>query len=315
MKALGTLLLYLSTCSILVAQTPVNFDVMKLLPRIPPPPATVKAAFASVTVEEGTGSTRCSAAKLFESVEEDLNKIEQMFKSQKPSTEGALPPGVSPEMMKKAQDPEFKKKMKSMSREEKMKMAMEMMGSGTPGATVPLEEPPAVKSALDERMKLAAGETEEFQRRVKEQQEEGQAVADYSKGHADIGNWTSGEIDKLPSLSSGEMSYHDPAKMKAIRLKGADKHIALADRRLIQISKSWEAELKRVKARFSLFSEKLVAANFAAEAKNFSTKKLLADQQIIVAERVAALAKISRAAFEEAASWQAIRTKIELDQY
>jgi hypothetical protein len=314
MKALGALLLHLLACSIMVAQTPVSFDLMAILPKIPTPPSSVKEAFAKVIVDSGTGSATCSAAKLFESVESDLNKMEAMFKSQPPVAEGTLPPGVSPEMMQKAQDPEFKKKMKSMSREEKMKMAMEMMGSGATAAPVIAEESPEVKSALEARMKLAGEESEEFQRRIREQQEQTKAATEYSKAHADIDAWTTGEISKLPSLSSGEMSYHDPVKVKAVSLKGADKHIALAEKRLPQITKSWQAELNRVKTRYAPFCEKLVAAKYASDAKNYSTKKLLADQQIIVLGRVATLEKELRTAYEEAASWLAMRKKIEQEQ-
>jgi hypothetical protein len=315
MKTLGILVMPLLACSILLAQTPVKFDLMKVLANIPAPPATVKDAFARVLTEESDGVIKCSAARLFAGVESDLSKVDEMYKSQPKPDASTVVPGMSPEMAQKAQDPEFKKRMKKMSKEEKMKMAMEMMGSGTPAAPVLEIEPPAVESAKAERMKLNMDELKEFQQAADEQQKETQQAIEDGKAHTAIDAWTEAEIEKLPLLSSGEMSYRDPANVKAIRLKGADKHIALADMQIPRMAKTWQDAVMHLKTRFTPFYAKLIAADYASEAKNYSTKKILADAQIAVFTRVGALAKQSRNIHEEAASWLAARKNIEREAH
>ncbi len=115
------------------AQVPVKKDLMQILAKIPPPPASVREAFAKLSCEERNGSVNCSAATLFESADVALKDVEDAYKAQGKAGNAPLPPGVSPEMARKAQDPEMKKKMKGMSKEEKMKMAMEMMDNGSEG--------------------------------------------------------------------------------------------------------------------------------------------------------------------------------------
>jgi len=184
------------------------------------------------------------------------------------------------------------------------------MGS-SPTTPVVQEEPAAIQAVNEERMKLASSEGAEFQKGVDEHNQQMRLATEYATSHADVVKWIDAEIEKLPLLSSGEMSYRDPAKVKAVRLKGADRHIALADKHLPQVIKSWQEGLASITSRFSAFYDNLIAADYASEAKNYATKKALADAQIMVLARVGAAAKMSRDAYEEAASWAAKRKMIE----
>ena len=310
MKTIAALLAFLAIACASHAQVPVKRDLMQILEKIPPPPANVREAYAKLTCDESSGTLKCSASKYFEGVDAALKDFDDAFKAQPKGMNAPLPPGVSPEMAKKSQDPEMKKKMKGMSKEEKMKMAMEMMGSA-PATPVLEVDPPPVRSALDEWQKVYNGLQTEVQRGMTEQQEELKVGQAETKAHGDIGAWEKAEIDKLPQISSGEMSAPDPAKVKAVQLKAADKHIALVDKRLVQIRQSWSESLKRTKTRFTPFHERLVAADYASASKNFSTLKVLSDAQLIILNDITSLVQHSRAAYEDTGRWLAVRKTIE----
>jgi hypothetical protein len=311
MRNIAILVVLSTVIFTLSAQVPVKKDLIQMLENIPPPPATVKDAFAKINTIDESGVLKCSADKLFRSIEEDVKGVEAEFKAQPRPDASSVVPGLSPENTKKMSDPEMKKKMKSMSKEEKMKMAMEMMNSMSPGTPAAETDPPSVRTALDEWQNVYNDTQNEFQRSVAEQQEETKSIEEYKKSHSEIDTWEAAEIAKLPQISSGEMSAPDPMKVKEVKLKSADKHISVANKRLKQILPQWRASADHAKARYSAFYQKLVAADYAAESKNFSTKKILADAQISIMQLVVRQMKQSRKAWEESASWQARRVSIE----
>jgi hypothetical protein len=284
---------------------------MQMLENIPPPPATVKDAFAKVIMNNKYGELKCSAEKLFNPIEQDVKGVEAEFAAQpKPGADSVIP-GISPENAKKMNDPEMKKKMKTMSKEEKMKMAMEMMKSMPPGGPVTEIDSPSVRAAFDEWQKIYNDTQNEFQRSVNEQQEEAALIEEYRKSHSEIDSTETAEIAKLPQISSGEMSAPDPVKVKEVKLKSADRHIAIANKRLKTILPQWRASVDHAKARYTVFYQKLAAANYAVDSKNFSIKKVLADAQLTILVTIGRQIKQSRTAWEESASWQARRVSIE----
>ena len=308
-KILTTLLIVIGTFS---AQTPIKKDLMKTLESIPSPPASVKDAFAKIGADCEDGSTECSAEKVFKPVEQETKEFEEQFEAQAKATLGSGVPGSPSATMTKEEKAEMKKKMKSMTKEEKMKMAMEMsknMPAGGGSAVVP--DPPPIRAALDEWQKVYNETQKEFQRSSDILQEENKLIEEYKKSQSEIDTWESDEISKLPRISSGEMDAPDPAKVKQVKLKAADKHIALADKRLRQIQSRWQTELGHVKARYTVFYQKLIAADYAVDSKNFSTKKVLSDAQLTVLESIRHQVKQSRNSWEESASWQAKRKNIE----
>ena len=309
MKTLVTILLVITVASVLSAQAPVKKDLMQMLEKIPAPPTSVKDAYANVTTGADNTATKCSAEKLFKAIEEEARAVETEYVAQQKAGPGATMPGMSQADGKK-NDPEMKKKMKSMTKEERMKMAMEMMKSTpAPGGATAMDPPP-IREALDEWQLIYNDSQNEFQRSAAEQQEELKLADAYKKSHADVDSWETAEIAKLPRTSSGEMSAPDPAQVKAVRLKGAYKHIGVAEKRLEQVRSRWQASLDRAKSKYGTFYKKLIAADYAIESKNFSTKKILSDAQMTILKNVQHHISVSRDSWEESASWQARRAAL-----
>jgi hypothetical protein len=298
--------------SLLTAQVPVKQDLIKMLEAVPAPPASSKDAFAKVAVADAEGNITCSAAKLFAITDQQLKSFEDIYTMQAKAAMGANPNGVPDGMPGAGMTEADAKKIKSMTKEQKIAMAMAM--AGTMNQQVQME-PPAVKAAQEAWMAVYAQTQEEFQRGVAMQQEEGQLQREYDQAHAELDSLQALEISKLPQLSTGEMNYADPVLLKAVKLKYADKHIAVADKRLVQIGTRWQAEVTRIKTRNADFLKKLAACGYAEEAKNFSTKKILSDGQMTVMTAMMTQVELSRNAWEESAGWQERKKRIVEDKY
>jgi hypothetical protein len=309
MRVAAILILSVLIIAIGFAQKPIAKDILKIADQIPSPPKDVAAAFAKCGSDKEDGDGKCSPVVPFAAFDKSTQEVNDAFVAQGKSDDGPLPPGVSPEMMKKAKDPEMQKKMKKMSKEEKMKMAMQMMETMQTPAITP--DPPAVRAALDEWQKIYNTLGESATTAGAEQQAEiDRATAD-EKTHQEIADAEQKEIDKLPYYSSGEMSAHDPAQVKAVRLKAAEKHIALANSKQPELKKRWDATLAAVRTKYGHFQQKLAAAQYAVESKNYSTLKVLADAQLIMMKDIAQIAGVSRAAWEKSASWGAHKQYIQ----
>ena len=295
-------ILFSVNLSTLMAQTTVKIDLMKILEQQPQPPATSKEALAKVTVSEENGNMTYSAAIIFASTDGQISQIEAEYAAQPKASPGNIPTG--------SMSSSDRKKMKGMSKEEKMKMAMEMMQTMPGGAPVAEMEPPAIRAALDEWQKIYNDTQQEFQRAVVKQQEEAKLADQYQKAHAEVDSWQAAEVAKLPRISSGETSAPDQLMLKAVNLKAADKHIAVADKRLEQIRARWQTSVEQTKVRYSAFYKKLVAANYAADSKNFSTRKILSDAQMMILSSIKGQIEQSRSAWVESASWQGRKKQI-----
>ncbi|HEY6952560.1 MAG TPA: hypothetical protein VI758_09130 [Bacteroidota bacterium] len=311
MKTLTIVVAFITVVSFLSAQVPVKKDLMQMFEKIPAPPATAKDAFTKIIAGGGLASPKCSAEKLFSAIEKETKDFEAEYVAQAKAGPGSNAPGMSQENANKMNDPEMRKKMKKMTKEERMQMAAEMMKSMPTPGTAQAMDPPLIRAALDEWQLIYNDTQNEFQRSAAEQQEELKLVEEYMKSHAAIETWETAEIAKLPQISSGEMSAPDPAKVKQVKLKSAVKHIALADKRLEVIQSRWRASLDRAKTKYGTFHKKLVAADYAVDSKNFSTKKVLSDAQMTILKIVQHHIVLSRESWEESASWQAKRIRIE----
>jgi len=304
-------LLFSLTTAHLTAQAPVKQDLIKMLETVPAPPASSKDAFVKVAVPEAAGNIICSAAKLFAVTDQQLKSFEDTYTEQAKAAmvgmPGSMPGGGT---MTEADA----KKIQSMTKEQKIAMAMAMAGS-MPGGTAAQMEPPAVKAAQEAWMVIYAQTQEEHQRGVAMQQEEMKLGNEYGRAHAELDSLQAVEINKLPQLSTGEMNYRDPVLVKAVKLKFADKHIAVADKRLAQIGTRWQAEVTRIKTRNADFLKKLAACGYAAGAKNFSTKKILSDGQMTVMTAIVTQVELSRHAWEESAGWQGLKKRIAENKY
>ena len=294
--------------SLLTAQVPVKQDIMKMLEAVPAPPASSKDAFVKAAVTDAEDNITYSAAKLFAVTDQQLKSFEDTYTEQAKAAMVANPNGVPAGMPGAGMTEADAKRIQSMTKEQKIAMAMAM--AGTMNQQVQME-PPAVKAAQEAWMVIYAQTQEEFQRGVERQQEEGKLQREYDQAHAELDSLQAVEINKLPQLSTGEMSYRDPVLVKAIKLKFADKHIAVADKRLAQIGTRWQAEVARIKTRNADFLKKLAACGYAEAAKNFSTKKILFDGQMTVVTAIVTQGELSRHAWEESAAWQGRKKRIE----
>lgn len=308
------ILLVCAVATPLFAQSPVKQDILKVMAEIPAPPASPQDAFDRVTVDLAASPAAVSAAELFAGVEGQLKAAEDAYKAQEPSVTAAVPPGMGGDMARMASDPEFRKKMKTMTKEEKARMAMAMASSASAGGTPAVSpEPPAVQSAFNEWQKLAMDMQAEFDRGVQRQQAAVAANEADRKAHDEIAAWERDAIGALPQISSGEMSAPDPAAVKAVRLKAADKHLAVAQQRLAAFGKAWPAVGDHVRSRYGAFHAKLVACDYASASPNFSTRKILSDGQMILLKEIAADAQQVRDEYESAAKWVAHRKAVEAD--
>jgi hypothetical protein len=307
MKTAATSAALLMAASSLFGQGVVKKDLLEMMGRVPPPPVSVKEAFGKVAIAQG-GAGRWSAEKVYGAIEKEVKDVEAAI-GERMKPVGEVAPGVSADMAKTMQDPEMRKKMKKMSREEKMNMAMEMMKSA--GKPAVESDPPAVRSVLEEWRKVQSHTVEEFQRGVEAQRREIGVREEGQKAHAEIDRLAQAEINKLPQISSGEMSAPDPAKVKAVKLRANEKHIALSEKQLREAGERWRASFAQTKGKFSEFYAKLMAADYASGTSAYPTIKVLSDAQLMFLKEIDALIALSRQATEESARWLAQRGEIE----
>jgi|GEM_PF-2101153 hypothetical protein len=292
------------------AQSPVKQDLLKIMEAVPAPPASSKDAFTKTGSSDADGNITCSAAKVFSAADQQMKGFEDTYVEQAKASVG-IPAGMSGGMPGGMTEADAKK-MQNMTKEQKMAMAMAMAGQMSQPVQM---EPPAIKAAQEAWQVLYGQTQEEFQRGVEMQQEEMNLGIEYERAHGELDSLRAVEIMKLPQISSGEMSAPDPVQLKAVKLKYADKHIALADKRLVQISARWKAEMDRIKTRNADFLKKLQACGYAEAARNFSTKKILSDGQMQVFKAMVTQVELSRQAWEESAGWQARKKQIEEEKY
>ena len=311
-KLLVLAILFGTTVASLTAQAPVKQDLIKMLEAVPAPPASSKDAFAKVSVTDAEGNITYSAAKLFAVTDQQLKDFENTYTEQAKAAMGANPNGIPAGMPGAGMTEADAKRIQSMTKEQKIAMAMAM--AGTMNQPVQME-PPAIKAAQEAWQVLYGQTLEEHQRGVEMQQEEGKLQREYEQAHNELDSLQAIEIGKLPQLSTGEMSYADPVLLKAVKVKYADKHIALADKRLAQIGTRWQAEVTRIKTRNADFLKKLAACGYAAGAKNFSTKKILSDGQMSVMTAIMTQVELSRRAWEESASWHGLKKRAVEEKY
>lgn len=297
--------------SLLTAQVPVKQDLIKMLEAVPAPPASSSDAFAKVAVTDAEGNISCNAAKVFENTDKQLKDFEDTYTAQAEAAMGANPNGIPAGMPGAGMTEADTKRIQSMTKEQKIAMAMAMAGT----MNKIQEEPPLIKAAQEAWMKIYGQTQEEFQRGVEMQQEELKLGIEYDRAQAELDSLQALEIMKLPQISSGEMSAPDPVLLKAVKLKFADKHIAVADKRLAQIGTRWQAEVARIKTRNADFLKKLAACSYAAGAKNYSTKKILSDGQMSVVTAMVTQVELSRRAWEESAGWQGLKKRIVEEKY
>jgi hypothetical protein len=128
-------------------------------------------------------------------------------------------------------------KIKKMSKEEKIKMAMDMMKNmSTPQIQLESDEVKDTFAKENELNQFASGQLQEQMSNYKAKTDHDKEVTDK---HTGITDWEKTEIAKLPRISSVEMGEPDLKEVKKVNLEAADKHIKIADDELKYISWKW----------------------------------------------------------------------------
>jgi hypothetical protein len=304
---IGLLILLIILFSIPVsAQKPVKTDLIPYFEQVSVPPKSCKDAFDKGICKTDNGVFQCNAKKLFDELMTKLDNITKEIYS--------APAFISVNDQSKIAN-EIKKKggadkIKKMSKEDKMKMAMEMMKNiDIPNTYLETEE---VKDAFAKESEL----NQFMSAQVQEQMNNYKAKADHDKEvedkHNGINEWENTEIAKLPRISSGEMAEPDPKEVKRVKLDAADKHIKIADEELTYISGKWAESKDKYKLNTIPFCQSLAKCNYGETVQNKSWANLFGTGQSFVVTLISELIKESEGAYNYGAKYYAERQRIEL---
>lgn len=300
------LLAVLLVPALLTAQELPRMNILDLYKQIPKPPATAEEAFkqceATWNGDVVTLSTEHRYATITQKLDALTKEIEQVtMKCNAPQMNAVQ--GMDMEAMKK--------KMESMSDDEKIQMAMELSKTMNTGGGALEPESKAVNAATEEYFKLSEGISDAMQKNQKDQESIAALRANADKKHNDIEEWERTEESKLPQVSGGEMSAPEPKALKALRIKSADKHIAVENDFLAAAGKTWQSTCSTEVQRFTKFQQGLLATHYGNDAKNTATKRELLNGETLMITPLGGLIGTSEAQTKDAATWYALRLKAE----
>jgi hypothetical protein len=293
-----------------IAQKPIKTDLLPFFEKVVPPPITAKYAFEKTySKTDEYGNIVCDSDKLFKPLKDQL---EMFIKEINASTlQDNMPSQDQMDMAKQMQDPKFREKIKNMSKEEKMKWAMEMAKNNMPKATV---ETPEVVKAFKDASELTQATSNDVQKISSTYQIEIEHQKMLEQKHKEIDDWEIAEIDKLPNFSTGEMSYKDPKSVKAVKLKASDKHIAVVDEELKSIDTTWANLKTKYKTRCSPFNESLAKCRYGEDAKTKGWIQVFANAQQLIINNVIDLLTQSQKSFNDAAPYYTRKVKLDKEK-
>jgi hypothetical protein len=306
-KILLVLFLFTTSC---LAQKPIKTDLIPFFEKVTPPPVTAKDAYDKTFIKfDEYENPVCNPEILFKSLSDQLEVFGKEIN--KTTIQDNIPTQDQMDMAKQMQDPKFKEKLKNMSKEEKMKWAMEMAKGNMPKATT---ETPEVIKAFKDAGDLTQAVSSDFQKSSVNYQIEIDHQKTLEQKHSEINDWEKAEIDKLPNFSTGEMSYKDPQSLKSVKLKAAEKHIIVVNEELKSFAGKW-AELKnKYKLRCSPYNESLAKCNYGEDAKTKGWIQVFANAQQLIINYVIDLIAQSKKAYETAAPYFANKVRIEKEK-
>ena len=208
-------------------------------------------------------------------------------------------------MMKKMQDPEYQKKMKNMSDEEKMKMAMEMQAAYAPQTGVMKPEPRSVIEVEKEMSKLSETNAGDLQNINAIAQAEARHQQELEAQHKAVDDWETAEMKNLPIIHTGGEGGDepDPKAVFALKVNVCKKHIAVVDEELKQTGKVWaDAKAKRI-ALYTPYEKGLEKIHYGDDAKNLITRQTLSSGQTLMIGSITNLIQGSQEAFNSALDW------------
>jgi len=291
-----------------LGQEMIKVNVLGLYDRVPLPPASVQAAYERHECKVENTYLRCYLDKFYKPIIDEQNMLGQQFEKL-----NLVLNAPAPASLQQMDPEEIRKKMESMSVEEKMQFAMAMtqqMGLGPKALTPESEDVIAAQeeyAKLNERFALDMQNTEA---RYKKQTDLKQAR---ERKHEEVNAWYTAEHKKIPLVSYDEAGrYPEPKAEYALKQAAMDKHFTVENEYLQALLKYWPEEINYLKTLYTPFQQKLAAINYGEDAENIETKRLLVGGQTSMLGSVEALIKLSRAATEEAVKWQL--GKIELEK-
>ncbi len=283
---------------IALSQQPVKVNLLEYFDKVPPPPTTVKEAYEKCGCDTPNRQGDCTADSLFKSLTDYLGKVQLDIATPATGTQGDL--------MRKMQDPAFQEKMKTMTEDEKMKLAMEIQAENTAMVTGPMKpEPRAVTVALQEMGKLNETNANDLQNLNVRVQAEMQHQQEIEAKHNAVNDWESAEIKKLPIINSGGESegWPDPKAVYGVKINAFKKHFAIVEAELASTGKSWGEQRTKSKQLFTPYETSLEKIHYGDDAKNKITKTNLSSGQTLMIGSITNLILGSQKAYSDAASW------------
>lgn len=271
----------------------VRVNILDLYDQLPPPPATVQEAHALADCAVQPG---CSVRQFEEKLADITRQVEILLAAL------SLQPGVNP--MQNLNPEELQRKLLSMSREEQIKLAMEMSRQ----AVVPIvPEPAPVGAAVDEMVKIQeqVGNEGGFAWIANK---EAELRKELERKHREVAQWEKGERDRIlkEDVAGGREEWH------AVAVTAVERYIAAEQGYQQALQSVWREEITREKARFAAFQQRFAAIRHGQDAVNTSTTyNLVGVQQMMLTVAASFFDTSRRAAQSGATLW--VR-KLELDQ-
>jgi hypothetical protein len=298
MKSLITVLAMLFVSAIALSQQPAKVNLLGYFDKVPVPPTTVKEAYDKCGCNVPNRQGDCTADSLFKNLTDDLGKIQIDISTPATGTQGDL--------MRKMQDPEFQKKMETMSDDEKMKLAMQIQAENTAMVTGPMKpEPQAVIAVLKETGNITETNANEAQNLNVTVQAEMQHQQEVEAKHNAVNDWEEAAIKKLPVIHTGGEGGDepDPKAVLAVKANAFKKHFAIVETELARTGKSWAEQRTKSKLLFTPYEQGLEKIHYGDDAKNKITKQNLSTGQTFMIGSITNLIAGSQKAFNEAAGW------------
>ena len=256
-----------------------------LLAGLTPVPASSQEAFSKCVMDKE------NALNVNSSVKSVTDKLDAFLK------ENVIPymsaPGSQANM---PQNMPTKEQIKKMTREEKIALAMKMQAE--------MNNPPAPKNtaAWAKTIELNNKFTELFSKDPLTNKLMDVEMR-YNPQHDRINDETNASVDKCPVLSSGEMSAPDEKCVKAKKLAGVDKHIALAAKELGELRTLLAWHTGRIKDLLVELDQLMKEVNYGDAEDDEQSKTMLNQVQGLALQQLSQMQGVSQNAYINAAQW------------
>jgi len=281
-----------------LCQQPVKINLLEVFDKVPAPPKTVKEAYDKCGCATPNRTGDCTADSLFKGLMDYLAKVQMDIST--PST------GTQGDLMRKMQDPAFQEKMKTMSEDEKMKLAMQIQAENAAMVSGPMKpEPQAVIAVMIQLGTLNETNGRSMQNLSSEVQAEAKHKQEVEAKQNSVDEWETAEIKKLPIINQGGESggEPDPKAVYSVKMNAFKKHFAIVEEDLARTGKSWEEQRVKSKQLFSPYEQGLEKIHYGDDAKNKMTKTNLSSGQTLMIGSIRNLIGVSQTAYNDAAGW------------